>query len=64
MTRSGDRVTWPARSERSERSKRTYVYYVHYVPHVAKGFLRRTVMYLKDYSSYPDSSLFVVNLRI
>jgi len=30
----------------------------------AKGFLRRIVVYLKDYSPYPDSSLFVVNLRI
>jgi len=30
----------------------------------AKGFLRRTDVYLKDHSPYPDSSLFVVNLRI
>ena len=30
----------------------------------AKGFLRRMVVYLKDYSPYLDSSLFVVNLRI
>jgi len=29
-----------------------------------RDFLRRMVMYLKDYSPYPDSSLFVVNLRI
>ena len=35
-----------------------------HVPYKAKGFLRRMVMYLKDYSPYPDSSLFVVNLRI
>jgi len=35
-----------------------------YVPYGAKGFLRRMVVYLKDHSSYPDSSLFVVNLRI
>ena len=35
-----------------------------YVPYRAKGFLRRTVVYLKDYSPYLDSSLFVVNLRI
>jgi len=35
-----------------------------YVPYGAKGFLRRMVVYLKDYSPYPDSSLFVVNLRI
>jgi len=35
-----------------------------HVPYGAKGFLRRMVMYLKDYSPYPDSSLFVVNLRI
>jgi len=48
-----------------------YVIYIIYdgvdrahVPHRAKGFLRRIVVYLKDYSSYPDSSLFVVNLRI
>ena len=33
------------------------------VPYGAKGFLRRMVMYLKDYSPYLDSSLFVVNLR-
>jgi len=30
----------------------------------AKGFLRYIVVYLKDHSPYPDSSLFVVNLRI
>jgi len=30
----------------------------------AKGFLRRKVIYLKDYSPYPDSSLFIVNFRI
>jgi len=30
----------------------------------AKGFLRRKVVYLKDHSPYPDSSFFVVNLRI
>jgi len=35
-----------------------------HVPHRAKGFLRRMVVYLKDHSPYPDSSLFVVNLRI
>jgi len=35
-----------------------------YVPYRAKGFLRRIVVYLKDYSPYLDSSLFVVNLRI
>jgi len=35
-----------------------------YVPYRAKGFLRRMVVYLKDYNPYPDSSLFVVNLRI
>ena len=35
-----------------------------HVPYRAKGFLRRIVVYLKDYSPYPDSSLFVVNLRI
>jgi len=35
-----------------------------YIPYRAKGFLRRMVVYLKDYSPYPDSSLFVVNLRI
>ena len=35
-----------------------------YVPYGAKGFLRRMVVYLKDHSPYPDSSLFVVNLRI
>jgi len=35
-----------------------------HVPHGAKGFLRRIVVYLKDHSSYLDSSLFVVNLRI
>jgi len=35
-----------------------------YVLHRAKGFLRRMVVYLKDYSPYPDSSLFIVNLRI
>jgi len=35
-----------------------------YVPYKAKGFLRRIVVYLKDYSPYPDSSLFAVNLRI
>ena len=64
MTRNGNRVTWPARSERSKRSERTHVYYVYYVPYVAKGFLRRTVVYLKDYSPYPDSSLFIMNLRI
>jgi len=41
-----------------------HVPHVPYVPHVAKGFLRRTVVYLKDHSPYPDSSLFIVNLRI
>jgi len=35
-----------------------------HVPYKAKGFLRRIVVYLKDYSPYPDSSLFIVNLRI
>jgi len=30
----------------------------------AKEFLKRKVVYLKDYSSYPDSSLFIVNLKI
>ena len=30
----------------------------------AKGFLRRMVVYLKDHNPYPDSSLFIVNLRI
>jgi len=30
----------------------------------AKGFLRRTIVYLKDHSPYLDSSLFIVNLRI
>jgi len=29
-----------------------------------KGFLRHMVIYLKDHSPYPDSSLFIVNLRI
>ena len=28
------------------------------------GFLRSKVMYLKDYSPYPDSPLLAVNLRI
>jgi len=41
-----------------------YIPYIPYVPHVAKGFLRRTVVCLKDYSPYLDSSLFIVNLRI
>jgi len=41
-----------------------YIPYVPYIPHIAKGFLRRTVVYLKDYSPYLDSSLFIVNLRI
>jgi len=35
-----------------------------HVPYRAKGFLRRIVVYLKDHSPYPDSSLFIVNLRI
>jgi len=35
-----------------------------YVPYRAKGFPRRMVVYLKDHSPYPDSSLFVVNPRI
>jgi len=35
-----------------------------HVANVAKGFLRRTVVYLKDHSPYPDSSLFVVNFKI
>jgi len=35
-----------------------------HVPYRAKGFLRRMVVYLMDYSLYLDSSLFVVNLRI
>jgi len=35
-----------------------------HVLHRAKGFLRRIVVYLKDHSPYPDSSLFIVNLRI
>jgi len=35
-----------------------------HVPYGAKGFLRRIVVYLMDYSPYLDSSLFVVNLRI
>jgi len=64
VTRSSNQVIWPVYSEYSERSKRTHVYYVHYVPYVAKGFLRCTVMYLKDHSPYLDSSLFIVNLRI
>jgi len=41
-----------------------YGAYRAHVPYGAKGFLRRMVVYLKDYSPYPDSSLFVVNLRI
>jgi len=35
-----------------------------HIPYGAKGFFRRKVIYLKDHSFYPDSSLFVVNLRI
>jgi len=35
-----------------------------HVPYRAKGFLRHMVVYLKDHSPYPDSSLFIVNLRI
>jgi len=35
-----------------------------HVPYEAKRFLRRKVVYLKDHSPYPDSSFFVVNLRI
>jgi len=35
-----------------------------HIPYRVKGFLRRIVVYLKDHSPYPDSSLFVVNLRI
>ena len=35
-----------------------------HIPYRAKGFLRRIVVYLKDHSPYPDSSLFIVNLRI
>ena len=35
-----------------------------HVPYGAKGFLRRMVVYLKDHSPYPDSSLFIVNFRI
>ena len=35
-----------------------------HIPYGAEGFLRRIVVYLKDYSPYPDSSLSVVNLRI
>jgi len=48
-----------------------YIIYIIYnkvdrahIPYGAKGFLRRIVVYLKDYSFYLDSSLFVVNLRI
>jgi len=41
-----------------------YIPYIPYIPYVAKGFLRCTVMYLKDHSPYPDSSLFIINLRI
>jgi len=56
-----------SRNELCELYKLYKVYHVPYVPYVlyiAKGFLRRTVVYLKDHSSYPDSSLFIVNLRI
>jgi len=35
-----------------------------HVPYRVKGFLRSIVVYLKDHSPYPDSSLFVVNLRV
>jgi len=35
-----------------------------HIPYKAKGFLRRIVMYLKNHSPYPDSSLFIINLRI
>ena len=41
-----------------------HVQHVPHVRHVAKGFLRRIEVYLKDHSPYLDSSLFVVNLRI
>ena len=35
-----------------------------HISHRVKGFFRRMVVYLKDHSPYPDSSLFIVNLRI
>jgi len=41
----------------------TYNMYNTYLTY-KRGFLRRIVVYLKDHSPYPDSSLFIVNLRI
>jgi hypothetical protein len=42
----------------------TYIPYVPHVPYIGKEFLRYIDVYLKDYSPYLDSSLFIVNLRI
>jgi hypothetical protein len=41
-----------------------HVQHVYHVYHVQEGFLRSTVMYLKDLSPYLDSSFLVVILRI
>jgi len=51
------------RDKRKEWEELIYLTYNTYLTYT-RGFLRRMVVYLKDYSPYPDSSLFVVNLRI
>ena len=51
------------RIKRKEREELTYLTYNTYLTY-KRGFLRRTIMYLKDHSPYLDSSLFVVILRI
>ena len=51
------------RSIRSVRRERTYNAYFTYITY-KEGFLRSTVVYLKDYSLYLDSSFLVVILRI
>ena len=49
--------------EREEQRECMYLTYLTYLTY-KRGFYRSTVVYLKDYSPYPDSSLLVVNLRI
>jgi hypothetical protein len=38
------------------------LYKLYYIPYIVKGFLRYIDIYLKDYSPYLDSSLFIVNI--
>jgi len=49
--------------ERGVRREYIYNIYITYITY-KRGFLGYIVVYLKDHSPYPDSSLLVVNLRI